>query len=258
MQQQGRLAGVVALVTGSSKGIGRGIAERFAREGADIVVNYRSDREGAEEVVDAARAAGRRAIAVEADVSEVAQATRLVERTIAEMGRLDVLVNNAGIEKEAPFWEVSEEDYDQVLAVNLKGSFFMARAAVRHFRDTGRPGRIINISSVHEDLAFPRFAPYAASKGGLRMLMRSLAVELGPLGIRVNNIAPGATRTAINEESLSDPGTRNALLEKIPLGRIGEPGDVAGVAVFLASADADYVTGATFTVDGGLLQYYEE
>jgi glucose 1-dehydrogenase len=167
-------------------------------------------------------------------------------------------VNNAGIEKEAPFWEVSEEDYDQVLAVNLKGPFFMARAAVRHFRDTGRPGRIINISSVHEDLAFPRFAPYAASKGGLRMLMRSLAVELGPLGIRVNNIAPGATRTAINEESLSDPGTRNALVEKIPLGRIGEPGDVAGVAVFLASADADYVTGATFTVDGGLLQYYEE
>jgi glucose 1-dehydrogenase len=258
MQQQGRLAGVVALVTGSSKGIGRGIAERFAREGADIVVNYRSDREGAEEVVDAARAAGRRAIAVEADVSVVAQATRLVERTIAEMGRLDVLVNNAGIEKDAPFWEVREEDYDQVLAVNLKGAFFMAQAAVRHFRDTGQRGRIINISSVHEDLAFPRFSPYAASKGGLRMLMRTLAVELGPLGIAVNNIAPGATETPINEESFADPETRKALTRKIPLGRIGQPDDVAGVAVFLASRDADYITGATFTVDGGLMQYYDE
>jgi glucose 1-dehydrogenase len=171
-----RLTGKVALVTGASQGIGRAIAERFAREGADVVVNYRSGPSMADEIVEGARAQGVRAMGVQADVSSVADVRRLVENAVAGMGRLDILVNNAGVETHAPFWDVTEADFDKVLDVNLKGAFFGTQAMVRHLRDTGRPGRIINISSVHEELPFPNFAAYCASKGGLRMLTRNLAV----------------------------------------------------------------------------------
>jgi glucose 1-dehydrogenase len=253
-----RLAGKVALVTGSSKGIGRGIAERFAAEGADVVINYNSDPAGAGEVVAVARASGVRATALQADLSSVASVRGLIERSIQEMGRLDVLVNNAGIETHAPFWEVSEADYQKVLDVNLRGVFFATQAMVRHLRAAGRGGRIVNISSVHEELPFPNFAAYCASKGGLKMLTRTLAVELGPLGITINNIAPGAIETPINRSLLDDRQKLTSLLAQIPLGRLGQPQDVAGLAAFLASDDAAYVTGTTFTVDGGLTWFYQE
>jgi glucose 1-dehydrogenase len=253
-----RLQGKVALVTGSAQGIGRAIVERFAREGADVVVNYRSGPAMAEEVVQAARAAGVRATAIQADVAQVGEVRRLVEQGVAEMGRLDILVNNAGVETHAAFWDVAEADYDKVLGVNLKGPFFATQAMVRHLRETRRPGRIVNISSVHEELPFPNFAAYCASKGGLKMLTRNLAVELGPLGITINSVAPGAIATPINTALLNDPVKLRSLTEQIPLARLGTTDDVTGVAVFLASDEAAYVTGSTYVVDGGLTWFYQE
>jgi glucose 1-dehydrogenase len=168
------------------------------------------------------------------------------------------LVNNAGIEKRAPFWEVTEADFDAVMNVNLKGVFFSTQAFVQHLMATGRTGKVINISSVHEELPFPNFAAYCASKGGMKMLTRNLAVELGPLGITINNVAPGAIATPINTQLLNNPDKLGALLQNIPLGRLGQSQDVSSLVAFLASADADYVTGSTFFVDGGLLWNYQE
>jgi glucose 1-dehydrogenase len=253
-----RLQGKVALVTGSAQGIGRAIVERFAREGADVVVNYRSGPAMAEEVAAAARAMGVRAAAIQADVAQVSEVRRLVEESVAAMGRLDILVNNAGVQTHAPFWDVTEADYDKVLGVNLKGPFFATQAMVRHLKATGRPGRIVNISSVHEELPFPNFAAYCASKGGLKMLTRNLAVELGPLGITINSVAPGAIATPINTALLNDAAKLKSLTEQIPLARLGTTDDVSGVAVFLASDEAGYVTGSTYVVDGGLTWFYQE
>jgi glucose 1-dehydrogenase len=253
-----RLTGKIALVTGSSLGIGRGIVERFAQEGADVVINYNRTSGGAEEALRNVQAAGRRGLTVKADLSKTAEVRTLIATAIEHFGRLDILVNNAGIETHAPFWEVTEEDFDRVLNVNLKGVFFATQEMVRHLMKTKRAGKIINISSVHEELPFPNFAAYCASKGGLKMLTRNLAVELGQLGITINSIAPGAIETPINTKLLNDPQKLNALLTQIPLKRLGKPNDVAGLAVFLASVDADYVTGSTFFVDGGLTWHYEE
>ena len=174
------------------------------------------------------------------------------------LGGLDILVNNAGIERHAPFMEVTEQDYAAVIAVNLNGPFFATQAFARHRRDVKQPGKVINISSVHEELPFPNFTAYCMAKGGLKMMMRNVAIELAPLGITVNNIAPGAIETPINQKLLNDPKLLNPLLENIPLGRLGKTQDVAGVAAFLASADADYMTGTTTVVDGGLLWNYSE
>ena len=197
-----RLLGRKALVTGSSKGIGRGIAIRLAgaEEGADVVINYNSDPRGAEEALAEVQALGRRGAIVRANLGTVGEVRDLVARSAEALGGLDVLVNNAGIEKHAPFWEVTENDFDAVLNVNLKGVFFAAQAFVQQCLAAGRPGKIINISSVHEELAFPNFAAYCASKGGVRMLTRTLAVELGPVGITINSIAPGAIETPINDQ----------------------------------------------------------
>jgi glucose 1-dehydrogenase len=253
-----RLAGKKALVTGSSKGIGRGIAIAFARAGADVVINYNSDPRGAQEAVAEIEALGRRAVAIQADLGQVAAVRQLVAESAEALGGLDVLVNNAGIERHAAFTDVTDADFDAVVNVNLKGVFFATQSFVQAcVRDT-RPGKIINISSVHEDLAFPNFAAYCASKGGLRMLARTLAVELGPLGITINNIAPGAIETPINTKLLNDPVKLASLTRQIPLARLGKPGDVAGLAVFLASAESDYVTGSTYFVDGGLTVFYQE
>jgi glucose 1-dehydrogenase len=254
----GRLLGRKVLVTGSSKGIGRGIAVRLAQEGADVVINYNSDPKGAEEALAEVRATGRNGAAIQGNTGSADAVRRLVDASVEALGGLDVLVNNAGIESHAPFWDVTEADYDRVLNVNLKGVFFGTQAFVRHCRAAGRGGKVINISSVHEDLAFPNFAAYCASKGGLRMLARTLAVELGPLGITINNIAPGAIETPINAKLLNDPAKLSALTRQIPLSRLGQPGDVAGLAAFLASSDSDYVTGSTYFVDGGLTVFYTE
>lgn len=253
-----KLAGRTAIITGSSRGIGQGIAVRLASEGANVVIDYVGHPEGADATLKMVRDAGGKGIIVQADVSKVDDGGNLVSEAWKAFGGADILVNNAGIEKGSDFWATPEEDYDQVLGVNLKGPFFLTQAFVRRLRDGKKPGRVINISSVHEDMAFPHFATYCVSKGGLRMLMRDLAVELGPLGITVNNVAPGAISTPINTALLEDKSKLDALLKNIPLGRLGTVEDVAGLVAFLASDEAAYINGSTFVIDGGLMRNYHE
>ncbi|WP_158823043.1 SDR family NAD(P)-dependent oxidoreductase [Granulicella sp. S156] len=252
------LQGKVAVVTGSGSGIGQAIAERLAQEGANCVVDYRDHVEQAQATADKITAAGGKAILVHADVSVLSDCSNLIEQAWQQLGSCDILVNNAGVEKGADFWDVTEADYDFVLNVNLKGAFFLTQAFVRKLRDAKKPGRVINISSVHEDMVFPHFSTYCASKGAMRMLMRDLAVELGPLGITVNNIAPGAVDTPINTSLLANKPKLDALLANIPLGRLAKPEEIAGLAAFLASDDAAYVTGSTYVIDGGLMRNYHE
>ena len=253
-----RLDGKVAFVTGGDQGIGKGIALRLAQEGADVAIGFRSNQKGADETTQEIQSLGRKAAAIQGDVGKIADDRRIVSEAIAKLGRIDILVNNAGLERHADFWEATEEDFDLVLNVNLKSAFFITQSFVKHLMDRKATGKVINISSVHEELPFPHFASYCASKGGLKMLTRNLAIELAPFGITINNIAPGAIETPINTKLLNDPVKLNELLEKIPLRRLGKPEDVAGMAAFLASSDADYVTGTTFFVDGGLLWNYHE
>lgn len=248
------LDGKVALVTGAGTGIGSAIARRLADEGAAVVVNYHASADGADQVVHGIRSAGGRAIAIQADVSRVDDVAAMVARARDELGPIDLLVNNAGLEQRAPILDVSEASWDLVLGVNLKGAFLCLQACARQMRDHGG-GAIVNVSSVHEDLPFPGYAPYAASKGGLRMLMRNAAIELAPHNIRVNNVAPGAIATPINTRELHDPEKMRALGATVPLARIGRPEEVAEVALFLASDQASYVTGSTYYVDGGLVRY---
>jgi len=254
----GRLEGKVAVVTGSGSGIGQAIAERLAQEGADCVIDYRDHVEQAQATADKIHAAGGKAIMVHADVTSIADCNTLIDTAWQQLGSCDILVNNAGVEKGADFWDVTEADFDFVMNVNFKGAFFLTQAFVRKLRDAKKPGRVINISSVHEDMVFPHFATYCASKGAMRMLMRDLCVELGPLGITVNNIAPGAINTPINTSLLADKPKLDALLANIPLGRLGKPEEVAGVAAFLASDDGAYITGSTYFLDGGLIRNYHE
>lgn len=254
----GRLSGKVAIVTGSSSGIGQSIAIRLASEGANIVVDYRSHPEGADDTKEQIEATGSKVITLHADVSKLDDTQKLVEQAWQQLGSCDILVNNAGIEKGADFWDVTEEDYDEVLNVNLKGAFFLTQAFVRRLRKAKRPGRIVNISSVHEDMAFPHFSTYCASKGAMRMLTRNLAVELGPLGININNIAPGAIMTPINKSLLDDKPRLDSLLKNIPLARMGKPEEVAALTAFLASDEASYITGSTYILDGGLTVNYHE
>ncbi|HZC36899.1 MAG TPA: glucose 1-dehydrogenase [Chthoniobacterales bacterium] len=253
-----KLEGKTALITGGSQGIGQGIAYRLAEEGADIVVDYVGNPQSADTTVAQIQKRGRRASAVEADISSVEQIHAMMKQAVDTMGGVDILINNAGVEKHASIWKATEHDYDLVLGINLKGAFFASQAFVQHRMAAKKPGKIINVSSVHEDLPFPHFTSYCASKGGMKMMMRNLSIELAPYGITVNNIAPGAIETPINTALLNDPVKLKALLGNIPLARLGQVNDVAGVAAFLASADADYITGATIVVDGGLTWNYSE
>ncbi len=255
----GQFEGKIAVVTGSSSGIGQAIAVRLASEGASVVIDFHSHPEGAEETQNQIAAkGGAKSITVQSDVSTVAGGQKLIDAAYEQLGGCDILVNNAGVEKGGDFWEVTEEDYDTVLNLNLKGAFFITQAFVRRLRDAQKPGRVINISSVHEDMVFPHFASYCAAKGGIRMLMRDLAVELGPLGITVNNVAPGAIITPINKSLLDDHAKLDPLLRNIPLGRMGTSEEVAGLVSFLASEDAAYITGSTYVIDGGLMRNYHE
>jgi glucose 1-dehydrogenase len=253
-----RLNGKVAIVTGASQGIGQGIAKRLGCEGARVIVDYVGTPQGAEETERAIEQCGSQGAIVQADITRDEDICKLVDTAWDKFGAADILVNNAGMERKSMFWDTPESDYDKILAVNLRGPFFLTQAFVRRLRDAKKPGRVINISSVHEDMAFPGFATYCCSKGGMRMMMRDLAVELGPLGITVNNVAPGAISTPINKALLDDKPKLNALLGKIPLGRLGTPDDVAGLVAFLCSEDAAYITGSTFVVDGGLMRHYRE
>ena len=255
-----RLEGKVVAITGGSQGIGLAIAQRFAEEGADISFCYRSNKPGADAVVETIRKLGRKCAGFQCDVGLVADGQKFIADTVSQFGRIDVLINNAGLERNADFWNVTEADYDAVLNVNLKGLFFITQAFVKHRMSTGNQpgGKVINISSVHEELPFPHFTAYCASKGGVKMFTRNLSIELAPLGITINSIAPGAIETPINTKLLNDPAKLSALLENIPLKRLGKPEDVASMAVFLASDESSYATGTTFFVDGGLTWNYQE
>jgi glucose 1-dehydrogenase len=253
-----RLEGKVAIVTGGGSGIGQSIAKRLGREGASVVIDYVGSADGAEKTKQDIEQHGGKGDVFQADVSDLEQARQLIDEAWERFGSADILVNNAGVERRADFWDTTVEDFDTVMAVNLRGPFFLTQAFVRRLRATKKPGRIINISSVHEDMAFPGFSTYCCSKGGLRMLMRDLAVELGPLGITCNNVAPGAIKTPINRALLEDKPRLEALLGNIPLGRLGEPEDVAATVAFLASDEAAYLTGSTIILDGGLIRNYHE
>jgi len=253
-----RLTGKVVAITGGSQGIGLAIAERFANEGADISFCYRSNKAGADEAVQNIQKTGRKVAGFQYDVSRVSEGQKFIADTAAQFGKIDILVNNAGLERRADFWDATEADYDAVMNVNLKGVFFITQAFVKNRMAANAGGKIINISSVHEELPFTHFASYCASKGGVKMLTRNLSIELAPLGITINSIAPGAIETPINKNLLNDPSKLNALLENIPLKRLGTPEDVANMAVFLASEESNYATGTTFFVDGGLTWNYQE
>jgi glucose 1-dehydrogenase len=245
------LQGKVAIVTGAATGIGRAIATEMARRGASVVVNYIGKSDPAQDVVERIKSANGKGLAIEADVSNSAQVSQMVAQTISQFGQIDVLVNNAGIEKQVPFLDLAESDWDKIIAVDSKGPFLCTQAAAREMAKRNR-GTVINISSVHEDLPFPGYAPYCAAKGGLRMLCRDLALELARFNINIVNVAPGAIDTPINDVTMKNPEKVLALKREIPLGRVGQPSDVAKLVCYLASDDASYITGTTVVIDGGL------
>jgi len=251
-----RLKDKVALVTGAGSGIGKAIAERFAAEGAKVVVNYHAGgKHSGTDVADAITKSGGTAVAIAAEVNERADVETMIRQTVEKFGRLDIAVSNAGIEIKRPFLEVTDEEWHKVIDVNLNGSFLVSQIAARQMVRQGQGGKLILISSVHEDIPFAQYTAYCASKGALRMMMRNLALELAPHKINANNIAPGAIATPINQAVLQDKEALKNALEEIPWGRFGKPEEVASVAVFLASDEADYVTGSTYYIDGGLTQH---
>lgn len=244
----------VCIITGAATGIGRAIATKFVKEGASVAIDYVGNSEKADELVAALKTIGGDAIAIAADVSDADQVAMLFDETVKKFGRVDVLVNNAGIEKKMPFVDTPESDWNKIIAVNLTGPFLCSQRAAKEMIKQGDGGRIINVSSVHEDLAMPTNSPYCAAKGGLRMLMRTIAVELAPHNILVNDVAPGAIDTPMDAGLESKPQQLHQLLSEIPLGRMGKPEEVAEMCAFLASTSASYTTGSTFFVDGGLIR----
>jgi glucose 1-dehydrogenase len=242
----------VAIVTGATSGIGKAIA--LALAAAVVTVNYRSSPEAAEEVVGQLQTAGSRGLAVHADVTKPEEVRAMVAKSVEEFGRLNVMVNNAGMEEKLPFLETPLHVWEQVIAANLTGPWLGCQEAARKMVSQHEGGRIVNISSVHEDLPMKTNSPYCAAKGGVRMLMRTIALELAPHGVTVNNIAPGAVEIPMDARIEEDPGEFGRLLSEIPLGRMGKPEEVAALAVYLASDAAAYVTGSTFVVDGGMMR----
>jgi glucose 1-dehydrogenase len=256
------LPGQPALVTGANSGIGRAVALGLAKAGADVVVNYVTDPTAAEEVANEIVRMGRRAIALKADVSKEDEVLALFAQAIQHFGTLHIVVSNAGLQRDAPFDQMTLEQWNTVIGVNLTGQFLCTREATREFKKRGvvdsvsvAAGKMICMSSVHQEIPWAGHANYAASKGGINMLMRSIAQELAPHRIRVNSIAPGAIRTPINTSAWNTTAAYQDLMTLVPYKRIGEPEDIAQAAVWLASDAADYVTGATLFVDGGMTLY---
>jgi glucose 1-dehydrogenase len=257
-----KLEGQIALVTGASSGIGAGVAKALAVEGASVVVNYSSSPEKAEKVLNEIQRAGGTALTIKADVSNEKEVVEMYREIFKQFGTIDILVNNAGLQKDNRFHEMSLEEWNRVIGINLTGQFLCAREAIKEFLRRGvdpakskTAGKIICMSSVHEVIPWAGHANYAASKGGVMMLMKSIAQEYAPMKIRVNSIGPGAIRTPINHAAWQTPESYNNLLKLIPQKRIGEVDDIGGAAVWLASDDSDYVNGITLFVDGGMLLY---
>ena len=256
------MQGQRALVTGANSGIGRAVALALGAAGADVGVNYVTRPEDAEAVVAEIRQSGTEALALEADVSNEDEVVAMFRAAVERFGRLDILVANAGVQRDAHFVDMTLKDWSTVIAINLTGQFLCCREAVRAMARQGvtpelskAAGKIICMSSVHERIPWAGHVNYAASKGGIMMMMQSLAQEVAPLKIRVNSIAPGAIRTPINTAAWSTPQAHSALMTLVPYGRIGEPEDIARATVWLASDEADYVTGATLFIDGGMTLY---
>jgi glucose 1-dehydrogenase len=249
------LQGKVAIVTGGNSGIGKSIVLALGQAGASVCVDYVMHQDITDEERAQVEAMRDRLIAVKADVSQVAEVQRLVDETVQAFERLDIMVNNAGIETRSSVLDTTEAQYDRVLDINLKGAFFGTQMAAKQMIEQGSGGRIINISSIHEDWPMPGNAPYCLSKGGMRMLTRNAGVELAPHGITVVGVGPGAVATPINVETMQDPQLMAQLNAAIPLGRMATPEEVANLVVWLASDEASYVTATTFFVDGGMMQF---
>jgi glucose 1-dehydrogenase len=248
------LEGKVAIVTGGNSGIGKGVTLALARRHANVFIDYVADEKATEELEQQVVALGDQAIGVDADVSKVADLKMLIEETVKAFGRLDVMVNNAGVETRSSVLDTTEDQYEKVLAINLKSAFFGTQLAAKQMIAQGDGGRIINVRSVHEDWPMPGNAPYCLSKGGMRMLTRTAGVELGPHNIQVVGVGPGAVETPINVSTMQDPEKMKTLDAAIPLGRMAKPEEVGNVVAFLADDEATYVTATTVFTDGGLMQ----
>lgn len=249
------LKGKVAVVTGGSKGIGNAIARRLSEEKMKVVINYYSDKKGAEETVADLKKIGGEAVAVQADVSSEEGIQALLDAAVSNFGELDLWINNAGMENQVPTHELTLDDWNKVIDVNLTGVFLGSKAALNHFLEHDKKGNIINLSSVHERIPWPTFAHYSASKAGVKGFNETIALEYAHKGIRVNSIAPGAINTPINAEKFEDEKQKAATLKMIPLNYIGKPEEVAAAAAWLASNESSYVTGITLFVDGGMSLY---
>lgn len=242
------------MVTGGNSGIGKAIVLAMAAEGASVVVDYVAHEDATDQLIREVEAAGGKAVGVEADVSRADDLHRMMQAAVDAFGRLDVLVNNAGVETRQSLLDTTEDDYERVMAINMKSAFFASQAAAKRFIDQGDGGLILNISSVHEDWPMPGNIAYCVAKGGMRMLTRTAGVELGPQGVRVVNVAPGAVATPINTQTLNDPEQRKKLEDAIPLGKVADPSEIGDTVLFVASDAGRYLTATTVFVDGGIMQ----
>lgn len=250
------LTGKVALVTGASRGIGKGIALSLAKQGADVVVNYVGNFEGANQTVSEIMGVGRKAIAIKADVSKKEEVENLVSEAVKQMGKIDILVNNAGVLSFMPFLKLTEDEWDRIIDINLKGQFLVGQAVAKHMTEVGVKGKIINVASIASGglgVGYVTLAHYCASKGGIVAMTEAMALELGPLGINVNAIAPGAIDTDMIKDFKGNEQVMAGMMARLPIKRVGKPEDIGAMAVFLASEESSYCSGATFYVDGGWL-----
>ncbi|MGK4116414.1 SDR family oxidoreductase [Lysinibacillus capsici] len=251
------LEGKVIVITGASTGLGKAMALRFGEEKAKVIVNFRSDENEANAVVEGVKKAGGDGIAVKGDVTIEEDVINLVQTAVNKFGTLDVMINNAGIENPVASHEMPLSDWNRVINTNLTGAFLGSREAIKYFVENDIKGSVINMSSVHEMIPWPLFVHYAASKGGIKLMTQTLALEYAPKGIRINNIGPGAINTPINAEKFADPAKRADVESMVPMGYIGKPEEIAAVAAWLASSQASYVTGITLFADGGMTLYPE-
>jgi glucose 1-dehydrogenase len=250
----GELEGKVAIVTGGNTGIGQAVVVALAAQGAKVVIDYVSNEQATQDLEQKLAALGETAVAVEADVSKLDDLKRMVDTAVSTFGRLDVMVNNAGVETRTSVLDTTEDQYDKVLDINLKSAFFGTQIAAKQMIAQGGGGRIINMTSVHEDWPMPGNTPYCLSKGGMRMLTRTAGVELAPHNICVVGVGPGAVDTPINAQTVADPKALALLNSSIPLGRVAEPEEIASVVAFLAGPGAGYITATTIFADGGIMQ----